>query len=138
MAVDLNADRAVAGQLRSSWFAHVYDMSDIDLQRRTWLDPTNRNPHWSYVEFVESYPKDDQLSYARDQGWLAAHEFEVLKELRRVLVEYSPPRDQYYDNVAVLNDPAWQSVVAMAQRARQQLLTTTTDPQEQDLLLGRV
>jgi hypothetical protein len=138
MAVDLNADRTVAGQLRSSWFAQVYEISDIDLQRRLWLDPTNRNPHWSYVEFVESYPADDQLSYARDKGWLAADEFEVLSELRRVLVGYSPPRDDYSDNTAVLDDSAWRSVVAMATRARQQLLAKTSDPQERDLLLGRL
>src|ERR1041384_2180730 len=107
MAVGVNADRTIQGQLRSSWFAQGYEISDVNLQRRTWLDPTNRNPHWSYIEFVESYPKDDQLSYARHQGWLAADEFKVLSELRHVLVGYSPPQDQFYDNAAVLDDPAW-------------------------------
>lgn len=138
MAVYLNADRTVQGQLRSSWFAQVYEISDINLQRRTWLDPTNRNPHWSYIEFVEAYPQDDQLSYARDHGWLAADEFKVLSELRHVLVGYSPPQDRVYDNAAVLDDPAWESVVTAAERARQQLLATTSDQQERNLLLGRL
>jgi hypothetical protein len=43
----------------SMWFASVAEIADIDLQHRKWLDPTNTNPHWSYIEFVCSYPDSD-------------------------------------------------------------------------------
>ena len=136
MAVDLKADEAVAGQLRSWWFCLVYEISDIGLQRRTWLDRTNRNPHWSYVEFVASYPDHDQILHARQQGWLTAREFEILYEFRRILIAYAPPGDNHYDNAAVLDYPAWRSVVEAAERAKQQLLSTTPDQREREVLLG--
>ncbi|HKS89540.1 MAG TPA: hypothetical protein VJR70_08890 [Stellaceae bacterium] len=132
----VTANEAVARELRSSWFCQVHDIADIDLQRRTWLDATNLNPHWSYIEFVESYPDGDQLQHAVAQGWLTGKEFKVLNNLRCVLTEYSPPSKDYYDNAAVLDDPAWHAVVEEARRARQQLLTTTTNPQERESLLG--
>jgi hypothetical protein len=136
MAADLDADQRVAGQLRTSWFSQVYQISDLGLQRRTWLDLTNQNPHWSYIEFVCSYPDDDQLLYAHKQGWLTAKEFKILSAFRRTLIGYSPPGGNHYDNAAVLSDPAWQSVAEAAERARQQLLSITTDQLEREMLLG--
>lgn len=136
MAVDLKADQSIADQLRSWWFCLVAEIADIDLQRRTWLDRANQNPHWSYVEFVCSYPDHDQLMHALKQGRLTADEFKILSELRRILVSYSPPGGNDYDHAAVLDDPAWHSVIEAAERARQQLLSTTTDQHEQEMLLG--
>ncbi len=134
--MDFGTHDSVAEQLRRMWFCSVNEISDIGLQRRTWLDATNRNPHWSYIEFIESYPKDDQLQHAVKQGWLSAEEFGILSELRRILVAHSPPRGDDYDNAAVLEDPAWHSVVETAERAKQQLLSITTDQIEREMLLG--
>jgi len=134
--VNLNTRDPVAEQLRRWWFCRVSEISDLDLQRRTWLDPINQNPHWSYIEFVESYPKDDQLSHALQQGWLTADEFKILSELRRILVAHSPPGGNDYDNAAILKDRAWHSVVEAAGGARQKLLSITTDQHEREMLLG--
>ncbi len=136
MAVNLKADGNGHEQLRSWWFCLVSEISDIDLQRRTWLDRTNRNPHWSYIEFVCSYPDHDQILHARRQGWLTAGEFEILNELRLILAAYSPPGADDYDNAAVLGDSGWRSVVEAADRAKQQLLSITTDKREREVLLG--
>ena len=136
MAVDVTADQNAVGQLRTSWFGSVSEISDIDLQHRSWLDLTNRNPHWSYIEFTCSYPDCAQMSQARQEGWLSAAEFEILNEFRRVLVAYSPPRNDHYDNAAILDDPAWRSVVGAAEQAKQQLLSITADQREREVLLG--
>ena len=136
--MDLGTHDSVAEQLRRMWFCSVNEISDIGLQRRTWLDATNRNPHWSYIEFTESYPKDDQLQYAVKQDWLSEEEFGILSELRRILVAHSPPRGDDYDNAAVLEDPAWHCVVEAAERAKQQLLSITTDQHEREMLLGTI
>jgi hypothetical protein len=136
MAVDVTTDQNAVGQLRTSWFGSVSEISDIDLQHRSWLDLTNRNPHWSYIEFTCSYPDCAQMSQARQEGWLSAAEFEILNEFRRVLVAYSPPRNDHYDNAAILDDPAWRSVVEAAEHAKQQLLSITTDQREREVLLG--
>ncbi len=134
--MELTAHESVASQLRRWWFCRVSELSDIGLQRRTWLDTTNRNPHWSYIEFIESYPDHDQLLDALKQGWLTAAEFEILSELGRILDSHTAPAGNHYDNAAVLDDPAWQSVVEAAERARQQLLSMTTDQDEREMLLG--
>jgi hypothetical protein len=136
MAVDWKTDQSVTEQLRSWWFCLVSEIADIDLQRRTWLDLTNQNPHWSYIEFVSSYPDGDQMLQARREGWLTAAEFDSFNELRRTLDAYDPPGDDIYDNAAILDDPAWHSVVEAAEHAKRKLLSTTTDPREREVLLN--
>ncbi len=132
----MTSHEPVADELRRWWFCRVGELSDLDLQRRTWLDIRNTNPHWSYVEFIESYPERDQLSDALDHGWLTAEEFAILSELGRVLESHTAPGGNDYDNAAILNDPAWHAVVDAAERAKQQLLAMTSDQQEREMLLG--
>jgi hypothetical protein len=136
MAVDLKTAQNVVNQLRTSWFGSVSEIADIDLQRRTWMDMTNRNPHGSFIEFACSYPDRDQVSQACREGWLSAEERRILNDLRLCLDGYSPPGDYPYDNGAVLADPAWRSVVEAADRAKQQLLRIVHDQRELKVLLG--
>lgn len=136
MPGDLKVGPSLAEQLRTWWFASVTEISDIALQRRTWLDMTNSNPHWSFIEFVCSYPDLDQLSQARQEGWLSTAEFKILEDLRGTIDAYSPPKGDNYDNAAVLNDPSWHAVVAAAEHAKQQLLSLTGDRREREALLG--
>jgi hypothetical protein len=136
MAADLKADQCMADQLRSWWFCLVSEISDLDLQRRTWLNRTNQNPHWSYIEFASSFPEHDQIVHAHQQGWLTAGEFEILNGLRLALDTYSPPGGDHYDNAAVLDDPAWHAVVEAADRGKQQLLSIATDQHEREALFG--
>jgi hypothetical protein len=124
--------------LRCAWFCSVREISDIGLQRRTWLDLTNRNPHWSYIEFCSSYPADDQLQDGVHWCYLSAEEFETLRELHSALVGHEAPNGNDYDNAAILNDPAWHNVVALAERTRQRLLESVEEPIERQALLGDV
>jgi hypothetical protein len=50
--------------LRRQWFGSVYEIADIERQRRTWLNPPNSGPHWSYVEFCCKYPDAGQFKFA--------------------------------------------------------------------------
>jgi hypothetical protein len=136
MAVDLKPDQGIASQLRTNWFGSVVEIADLDLQRRKWLDTTNRNPHWSYIEFVCSFPDDDQLEQARREGWLSKRELDILNDLLRALHAHSAPGGDDYDNAAILADPAWHGVVAAAERAKRQLLSIVQDQREREVLLG--
>jgi hypothetical protein len=127
----------VAANLRRQWFESVYEIADMEYQRRTWLTPPDSGPHWSYVEFCCSYPGVDQLQFARDRGHLSAKEFELLAALDEALISYQAPGLNDYDSRAVLEDPAWHAVVAKAERIRQQILTLTVDPIERSYLIGR-
>jgi hypothetical protein len=131
---DLKPEEMAA--LRRWWFNSVYQISDLELQRRTWLDPANRNPHWSYVEFVCLFPDDDQLDDATRRGFLSMEEHAILIDLNRALVLHKAPGGDDYDNAAVLGDPAWHAVAAQAEAARQRLLELTTDSFEREALSG--
>jgi hypothetical protein len=124
--------------LRRWWFGSVYEVADIEFQRRTWLTPPTPSPHWSYVEFCCSYPDADQLQSARDRGHLSDKEFELLGALCNALISHKPPGGNYYDSLAILEDPAWHAVVEKAERIRQQLLTLTEDPIERSYLMGKI
>jgi hypothetical protein len=124
--------------LRRQWFKSVYEIADMEYQRRTWLTPPTDSPHWSFVEFCCSYPDAGQIQFARDRGHLSAKEFELLASLHEALISYQAPGLNDYDSRAVLEDPAWQAVVAKAERIRQQLLTLTVDPIERSYLMGQI
>jgi hypothetical protein len=108
------------------------------LQRRTWLDLTNTNPHWSYVEFTCSYPDENQLASARAGDWLPEREFELLHSLGDTIDSYSAPGGDNYNHEAILSDPAWHTLVEAAERTRQQLLAVIVDIDERRSLLGAV
>jgi hypothetical protein len=129
-----NADDVIAHQLRCSWFSSVQELADFELQRRAWLDKTNSNPHWSYIEFVCSYPDEKQLTDAQLKGWLTKTEYDALSELKLSIEAYSAPKGDNYDNAAVLSDPAWLVVVQAARRIQQHLLAIMTDSDERTAL----
>ena len=107
--------------LRENWYRSLNEISDLSLQRRMWLDPENTNPHWSYIEFVCTYPDDDQLQEAHERKWLSADETKILMNFGRILLNYKCPHGNTFDNEAILNDPAWHMIVRVAQAAAQEL-----------------
>jgi hypothetical protein len=127
-------DEALGAYLRCVWFSSIAEISDLDLQRRRWLDMTNTNPHWSYVEFVCSYPALEQLVDARTRGWISTRQFDILVRLRQRILSHSAPGGDDYDNAAVLADPAWLEVVAEAARVRQELLSMVVNEVERAAL----
>lgn len=122
--------------IRLNWLQAIACLADLDLQKTTWLDPENKNPHWQFVEFVHSYY--DCLSVAEDDpydqpvvlGLFTASEVAVVAELHAALETYEPPGGDRYDLAAILADPSWQEVAAAATRARERLKALLTDPME--------
>ena len=43
---------------RWQWLSAIQAFADIELQRRRWTDPHERNPHYSFVECMCSYFDD--------------------------------------------------------------------------------
>jgi hypothetical protein len=120
--------------IRRNWFESVYELSDLGLQRRTWLDSSHRNPHWSYVEFVCSFPDEKQIDDAVLKEILSADEARTMRELWSKLSSHRAPGGNGYDHAAILEDPAWHEVVSQAERTRQQLLNLVSDAAEKEAL----
>ncbi len=124
-------------RLRCHWFSSVQELADLDLRRTTWLDRQNSNPHWSYVEFCCSYPMEDQLVDAHEQGWLTDEEVRLLSTLNEAISAHSSPTGNNYDHEAILQDPAWLAVVELAQRTQQRLLEIVKNDDERSALSDR-
>jgi hypothetical protein len=119
---------------RLQWLACLQDFADLDLQFRMWLDPSNTNPHWSFVEFMCSY-FDDTLhqrdySWALGQGLVTPREAEAVASLHQALISYQAPNGDDFDNLAVLRDPAWRAITVEAARSLEHLSPLLTVPAE--------
>jgi hypothetical protein len=127
---------------RGNWLSCLREFADAESQRRTWLDPNNRNLHYSYVEFMCSYFDDilrgDGYHWAIAEGLVTAEESSIVAPLHRLLEQHEAPGKNDYDNEAILNDPAWADITDTAKQVASQLAPVLTDQSERDVLLGKV
>lgn len=127
---------------RSQWLASIQQFADIETQRKKWLDPTNTNPHWSFIEYMCCYfddigLNDGGLGY---EGWVleglaTRDEVEAVQRFHALADAYNAPNGDDYDDKSVLEDPQWADVVGAAREAQQRLAQLITDPAELKLLL---
>ena len=124
---------------RTNWLSSIKEFADDDTQRRLWLDTTNANPHFSFVEYLCCYFDDLGLSEggydsAAKEYLLSAEEAAAIADFHRILNTYPRPTD-VYDHKAILADPKWADVVASAKLAQAALLVLIDDPHERRLLI---
>lgn len=137
----LSGDPDVRATWRANWLSSIQELADLGMQRATWLNPHSGNPHYSFVEYVESYFSD--LALAKDWGGYAARikehllsqdEAAAVSQLHAVFESYEPPAD-WFDHHSILEDPKWLRVVDAAQAAQARLATIIDDPLERESLL---
>lgn len=126
---------------RSNWLSSIQELADLEMQRATWLNPHNGNPHYSFVEYIEVYFDDLALGdvgggYAARvaEGLLSDEEAAAASRLHALLDRYESPTDDY-DHLAILEDPAWHHVVGAAREAQASLSTIIVQPEERASLL---
>ena len=124
---------------RTNWLSSIRDFADDETQRRLWLDATNTNPHFSFVEYFCCYFDDLGLSdggyeWTVKQGLLSEKEVAAVAGFHKTADAYDSPTDDY-DHRAILADPKWAEVVAAAKRAQAELLGLVDDPHERQLLM---
>jgi len=111
---------------RKNWLTSIAELSDIDKQRRVWLDTQQANPHSSFVEYMSSYLDDlfivDDFQDFVDKGLISQKEAECVREFHLLARSYTPPQNDDYDHPAILNDPNWVNVVNAAAEAKRRLL----------------
>lgn len=126
---------------RSSWLYSIQELSDLEMQRATWLNPHNDNPHYSFVEYVEAYLDDLALGDANGgyaacvaEGLMSEEEAAAALKLHALLERYEPPTDRY-DHHTILEDPEWHYIVSAAEEAKASLLSIIVQPHERAILL---
>jgi hypothetical protein len=110
---------------RQRWLGLINELTSIELQRKSWLDRKQSNPHWSFVEFMCSY-FDDLLcglpyTHYVEIGWISTQEYEVLIDWHETLDRYQEPRNDDHDREAILADKNWLEIVKTGEKAKLKL-----------------
>jgi hypothetical protein len=120
------ADDRPIDQWRILWLDSLWQLGSLELQRATWLNSENGNPHWSFVEFCESYFEQFDLrngyAYAIRNGIVSKAEAEAVREFHEALARYQAPGGDDFAHVAILEDPKWHAVVELAASAAERVL----------------
>lgn len=110
---------------RERWLDCINELTSIELQKSSWLDRHQRNPHWSFIEFMCTY-FDDLLcdfpySHYIEIKWVSAQEYEILKSWHTALDIYKSPDNDDHDREGILNDAKWITIVKMGTEAKNKL-----------------
>ena len=110
---------------RVRWKSSIEELTSLEHQLKTWLDAEKPSVHYTYVEFMCCY-FDDLLcgmSYSQlvENGYVNEQEKTAVIEWHTALDDYNSPRNDDYDDVAILNDPEWIRIAASGAVAWKQL-----------------
>ena len=111
---------------RKRWLDSINELTSLELQRKSWLDFKNTNPHWSYVEFTGCYFDDlalsDKYKNEINIGYISEEEYELIKDWHKMLNEYEAPNKNSYDNEAILSDENWLKIINLGKKTKESLM----------------
>jgi hypothetical protein len=131
MHVDSLDDNEVVQRLRFNLLESLFELSSIHLQAACWTNPHHGNPHFTFVEFMESCDckTEESLANLLQCEVIREDEFQVLQPLASLLDGYHPPGEDWYNHEAVLKDPEWRKITDSADVALKALLSLSfNDP----------
>ncbi|PKV51532.1 hypothetical protein ATE84_3617 [Aquimarina sp. MAR_2010_214] len=110
---------------RRNWLFMLKDLTNLEYQKQTWLNPKNTNPYYSFVEFMCSYFDDLNLTdgYKRliESNFVSTQEYESIEKWHKLLAGYNSPQNEDYDNQAVLNDEKWLEILDLGKESIENL-----------------
>lgn len=114
------------------------ELTNLGLQQRAWLDMSNTtNPHWSYIEFMNSYFDDlyldDDYQYQLSNGYIDHDEYELIKDWHSQLREYKTPNGNVHKHAAILKDDKWLFIVALGKKMVEALGENLCDEEQMTL-----
>lgn len=122
---------------RERWLECVNELTSLELQMKSWLDTTQTNPHWSFIEFMCIYfddlHLDDHYQYFLNKGWITSEEFEIIKDWHEALDKYKSPRNDDHDRQSILNDPKWREIVEKGINSKNKLVEVVSSKEKQIL-----
>lgn len=122
---------------RERWLDCINELTSLDLQKKSWLDRTHTNPHWSFIEFMCGYfddlAIDNNYKYQLDKGWVTKEEYEIIEDWHITLDKYSSPKNDDYDNEEILNDPKWIEISQIGLAMKNELTKTLNETERKFL-----
>lgn len=110
---------------RKRWLSSINELTSIELQRISWLDKENTNPHWSFVEFMCCYfddlAIDDSYKYQLERNWVTETEYQIILDWHSKLDKYEAPNKGDYDVAKILEDKNWLRIVELGERVKERL-----------------
>ncbi|HEX8547988.1 MAG TPA: hypothetical protein VF691_13590 [Cytophagaceae bacterium] len=122
---------------RERWLSSINELTSYDLQRKSWLDTAQSNPHWSFINFMSSYFDDlldNNYKSFLDKGWVTSGELVIIKDWHHALDTYNPPGNDDYDREAILNDQKWLEVIRLGVIAKNKLSEMLNEKERQILV----
>jgi hypothetical protein len=116
---------------RSNWLHSINKLTDLDYQRNHWLDHSNINPHFTFMEFMCSYFDDLSLSsndnnkgyISRiEEGLLTYDEYKIIEKWHNELNNYSAPNNEDINSEIILKDEKWIQIVKQGKESFEKLL----------------
>jgi len=119
---------------RQRWLSALQHFADTDTQRR-WLDTSEHNPHYSYVECMACYFDDaffpgHEIDRWVSLGYMIEAEYVAMSPFHRLVESYRPPNNDPYDCDAILADARWGELVRSAQNVQATLVALISEPTE--------
>lgn len=122
---------------RNRWLNCINELTSLELQTKSWLDKSNTNTHWTFVEFMCCYFDDlgidDNYSNELAEGWISKKEFETIKLWHELLDKYNSPKNNDDDIEAILADKEWLMIVNKGEKAKSEL-SRLLSKEEKDIL----
>ena len=134
-------NKEIKNNWRTRWLTSINELTSLDLQKKSWLDPKVRNPHWSFIEFMCKYfddlALDDNYKDPLQSGLITIQEFEIIQEWHEGLNKYNSPKNDDNDHEAILNDPSWLKILQLGLIAKSEL-TKTLNQLEKKILIEEI
>ena len=110
---------------RPRWLSSINELTDLELQKISWLDAKVENPHWTYVEFMCSYLNDlgleDNYKDPLERKLITTEELQIIIEWHKKLTEYEVPNNEHYNHTEILNDSKWIEILKLGLNSRLKL-----------------
>jgi hypothetical protein len=123
---------------RQQWLSSLNELTDLELQRQSWLDCSNTNQHWSFSEFMCTYFDDlctgNDYSYPLQKGWITKEEYNMISGWHAQLNAYTAPNDDDSNDQTVLTDPRWIEIAKLGRQMKIQLAQVLPRSESQILL----
>lgn len=122
---------------RHRWLSSINELTSLAVQQASWLDKSNTNPHWSFIEFWECYFDDavggEDYTDLVNLGWVSQEEYDIIKVWHNTLHAYRSPANDDYDHKAILQDPQWIEIVNLGEIAKKKLIAALSTDEKKVL-----